>query len=438
MYIRTPKKYRGAQRRSVFSCGRFLMILLLLGLIALGVGIYQMQDVLRPYVLVAWETAAVEADTWRTTQFAPTAAPTTDPSRTLIDADNNWTQGRISIALEAYRNVIHVVPNNVQVYSRMTFGYLTRGDLVNAVRYAENTVTADPFSAEAWSTRALVYAWEDNAAQSIASAQQALALDPDNATAMAYLAYAYFESDLSDRAVLRANDAVQLDANRWEGYWVRAILRENVAPFDLAGALNDYETAYTLALEQNPAMAGVIAYGWSRVLQHPDYGQTEASLGVLNTALALDPDNVSVLYALGETYFRVIGDYAQAQDPLSDCTRVAPSNYDCWYMLGRTQERLGDQEAALASFEEAVRLGTPYARHYWWAANMEISVGSCNRATTYLETGYDMVNEGGLDAADEGDTLLIEAYNDRLTLCRVPIAIPTSAEATAEPTVEGE
>jgi tetratricopeptide (TPR) repeat protein len=143
------------------------------------------------------------------------------------------------------------------------------------------------------------------------------------------------------------------------------------------------------------------------------------------------------LYALGETYFRVIGDYAQAQDPLSDCTRVAPSNYDCWYMLGRTQERLGDQEAALASFEEAVRLDSPYARHYWWAASMEISIGSCNRATSYLETGYDMVMEGGLEAADEGDTLLIEAYNDRLTLCRIPIAIPTS-EATQEPTAEGE
>jgi tetratricopeptide (TPR) repeat protein len=436
MYIRTPKKYRGAQRRKVFSCGRLFMILLMMTLIFLGIGIYQMQDALRPYIVIAWQTAAVQADTWQATQFAPTAAPTTDPSRTLVDADNNWLQGRISIALEAYRSVLHVVPNNVQVYSRMSFAYLTRGDLENAALYAENTVTADPFSAEAWSTRSLIYAWEDNAAQSIASAQQALALDPDNATAMAYLAYAYFESNLYDRALLRAEEAVQLDGNRWEGYWVRAILRENVAPFDLAGALSDYETSYNLALEQNPAMAGVIATGWARVLLNPDYGQTEQALAILNNALTIDPDNVNVLLALGELYFRVVGDYAQAQDPLSDCTRIAPSDYRCWFMLGRTRERLGDQEGALTAFEEAVNLGTPLARHYWWAANMEVSIGSCSRAITYLETGYDMVMEGGLPAEDEGNETLISDYAHLLTLCRVPVAIPT--EATEEPTAEGQ
>jgi tetratricopeptide (TPR) repeat protein len=435
MYIKTPKKYRGAQRRRIFSCGRLFMILLLMALITLGVGIYQMQDFLRPYIVVAWETAAVSANTWQATQFAPTAAPTTDPSRTLIDADNNWRQGRISIALESYRSILNTVPNNVQVYSRMAFAYLTRGDLEAAAQFAENTVTADPFSAEAWSTRALVYAWEGDPAQSIASAQQALALAPDDPTATAYLAYAYFESDLSERAAPRADEAIELNPNRWEGYWVRAILRENIPPFDLEGALSDYETAYTLATEQNPAMAGVVARGWSRVLLNPNYGLTEEALGVLNNALTIDPENVEVLFALGEVYFRTIGDYGQAQDPLEDCTRIAPGNYECWYLLGRTRNSLGDQEGALAAFEQAVALNPPYARHYWWAANMQVSIGSCTRATTYLETGYAMAREGDLPAEDEGNEILISDFDHLLTLCRLPVAESTS-EATEEATGE--
>jgi tetratricopeptide (TPR) repeat protein len=412
------------------------MILVLITLIALGVGVYQMQDFFRPYIVVAWETASASADTWQATQFAPTAAPTTDPSRTLIDADNNWLQGRISIALEAYRGILHVVPNNVQVYNRVAFAYLTRGDLESARIYAENSVTADPFSADAWSTRALIYAWEGDPAQSIASAQQALALAPEDATATAFLAYAYYESDLLDRAILRAEDAVQLDANAWEAYWVRGILRENVAPFDLEGALSDYQTGYALALEQNPAMAGVIATGWSRVLLHPDYGQTEEALAVLNNSLTLDPDNVEVLFYLGRLYFETLGDYGQAQDPLSDCTRIAPTSYDCWFMLGRTRNSLGDQEGALLAFEEAVSLNTPYARHYWWAANIEVSIGSCTRATSLLETGYDMVLAGGLPAEDEANERLIDDFNYLMTLCRLPVAAPTT-EATEE-AVEGE
>lgn len=435
MYIKTPKRYRGTQRRQVFSCGRFLMILLLFALIALGIGIYQMREAVQPLIEIAWATAAPQIEAWQSTQFAPTPLPTVDPSRTLIDADNNWRAGRVSIAMENYRSILATVPNNVEVYSRVTLGLLTRGDLEAARSYAENTVTADPFSADAWALRAFVYAWEGEAAQGIASAQQALALDPSNGRAMAYLAYAYFESDLSERARSRAQEAIRLNPNGWEGYWVRGIILENI-DIDIDAALSDYETAYQYATEQNPAMAGVMAWALSRVLLHPNIEQSEEALAVLNNALTIDPDNVAVLFALGSYYFRELGEYGQAQDPLSDCTRIAPSNYDCWYLLGRSYEALGNSDAALEAFEAAVALETPYARHYWWAARVEWSLGSCSRASTYLETGYDMVRDGGLSAADEGNAQLISDFEDLMNTCRVPTNNSSSIEV--EVTEEAE
>lgn len=432
MYIKTPKRYRGTQRRQVFSCGRILLILVLMSLIVLGVGVYQMRDALRPYVEIAMATMAADANTWQATQFAPSPEPTTDPSRTLIDADNNWNAGRISIALDNYRSVLAVVPNNVDVYSRVTLAYLTRGDLDAARRYAENTVTADPFNPDAWSLRSLVYAWTGDAAQSIASAQQALALSPDNARATAFLAYAYYESDL-DLARSQVETAIRLDPNAWEGYWVRGILNENVT-LDIEAAISDYETAYQYASEQNPAMAGAVARPFARVLNHPNIGRRDEALEVLNNALTIDPDNVEVLFELGNIYFRDLGDYGQAQDPLGDCVRIAPENYNCWYLLGRTRFALNDLEGALSAFEEAIALDTPLARHYWWAANVEVSVGSCSQATVYLETGYDMAIEGGLPADDEGNIQLMDDFDYLMGLCRV---IPISTEATEEAETEG-
>ncbi|MEM9954060.1 MAG: tetratricopeptide repeat protein [Chloroflexota bacterium] len=436
MYIRTPKRYRGMQRRNVFSCRRFFIIFLLIGLIVGAVGIYQLSDTLQPTVIAMVEGGMEEANAWQATQFAPTPAPTRDPSSTLIDANNEWQAGRIDFALNSYDQVINLLPNDVNTYIRLAEGYLTRGNVADALEYADASVTADPFSADAWATRALVYSWDGNFTEGIASAQQALALDPQNARATAYLGYAYFSATpvRGDLARARAEDAIALNPDLWAGYWVRGLVSENIIPTDPNGAVTDFERAYNLALSTNGAMAGVAGSAWARTVSA--LGNPDRAVTLFNEMLNRDATNREVLYYLGLIQYSPVGDWGQSQETLRDCVTVAPEDVECWYLLGRSLDNLGNQEEALEAFTTTIDLDTQYARHYWWAARLERNLGSCARATPLLQTGYDMVQEGGLPAIEEGNALLIEAFEDELNTCRIviPNAQQPAPEATEEAT----
>ena len=179
---------------------------------------------------------------------------------------------------------------------------------------------------------------------------------------------------------------------------------------------------------------GLSAAGLGRVVSF--LGDEPGAVRMLNEMLTIDDGNREVLYYLGVIHYRDLGEYSQAQDPFLDCIDVAPQDYNCWYMLGRTLNTLGDQDGALEAFEQAIEHETPYARHYWWAGNTERNLGSCAAATPYLEIGYDMVIDGGLPAVEEGDEILIGHFEDELATCRIAIIPATVPELTPEATAD--
>jgi len=432
MYIQTPKRYRRTPRRSVFGCRRMLFIFLLMILIGVGIVIYNNSDVIQPQIEAVIQGLVDDAESRVATLQAPAPTATIDPSTNIINGDNAWSRGNVTEAITYYEQVLPNTPNNVGIYQRMTVGLITRGGGDSALTFAEQTVTADPFSADAWATRSLAYTWEGDYEAGIVSAQQALDLNPDDAVALAYLAYSYWQAGRSALADSRATQAIALDANRFEGYWVRGLVRENDL-LDIAGAYSDFDTAYNLAVEQNPAMAGVVAAGLARILVRPEYNQVTQGVEILEEARSRDPDNTEVLYTLGLLNYANLGEYGQAQGPLEDCVDVDEDHFLCLYLLGRTLNLLEDQEGALASFQTAVEAGTPWAHTYWWTANMEITLGSCNNAVTLLETGYRMVAAGDLPANDEGNESLQEDFIFLLNQCRVPVP---GGLAPAEPAAE--
>lgn len=434
MYIQTPKRYRGTARRSMISCGRLVGLALLVALIAGGVFIYQNRDTIQPQIARIASGAMRSMEEQVATMTAPTPTPTTDPTVNLVNAENAWARGSISEALTYYQQAVPSQPNNVLVHQRVTLGLLTRGDVEQALDYAERTVTADPFSADAWATRSFAFSWEDDYEQGIVSALQALDIDPDHVAARAFLAYGYWGAGQTELANSRATQAIEADPNRFEGYWVRALIRENNL-FDFEGARSDYESALSLAQEQSPPLVGVIAAGLARIQAIVD-NDNEGAVATLNAALQSDPDNVTALYWLGWVHFSRRGDAGQAQTPLENCVDIDPENYECLYLLGRSFQRLENADAALELFLQAIDLGTPYARTYWWAANMEVVLGSCNNAAPLLETGYQMVAPGGLPAVDEGNTELLEAYVTLMNDCRVPIPGQFAPSPTPESTEE--
>lgn len=447
MRIRTPKKYRGVQRRGVIPCGRIMLWGVLIALIGSGIFIYQHSDAVRPQVQRIASTAVADINMRAATISAPPPTATQDPATNRIAGDNAWSRGDIPSALERYESILGSVPNDPTIHARVALSYYVQGAGEQALQYANQAVTADPYNVDAWELLTLIQAGEGDAQLALASARQALDLEPGSPAATAYLGYAYLILEQYELARTRAEEAISTDPNHFAGYWVRGNVREEV-DFDFPGALRDFQQSYDLAVDQNPALAEDIGLAIALVQLNQAIrageGDFSQSIGTLNNILEVNPRHAGSLQSLGAIYYSRVGDANQALEPLQRCIEVDPDNYTCHYLLGRTQSNLGDQIAALESFERAVELDTPRAQHYYWAAQTHaLALGNCSDAEPFITTGYRMAVQGDLPAEDEGQW--ISDFQYLLSTCGLtvsgvqPATTPTPVpEATQEPATGGQ
>lgn len=380
MQIRTPKKYRGVQRRSIVSCRRLGFYLLMLAMIALGVGIVLNRQVFAPIVQEALYDVIGELEDRAATMAVPEPTATVDPSNRLIEASNYWQQGALGAATDLYIEIAEALPNTVEVFRRIALGLINASRYDEAVTYAERAINADPFDADAWAIHAWTLDWEGRATEALSNALRALELDPDHSRAQAYLAEIYFSMDQAERGEALLADLLQDNPDSPEAYRARGLIRQEHR-YDFDGALKDYHTAYGLADNMNFIAVDI-------ALVETGLRNYDTALEMLQEVVDADPYNARALFRLGEIQFSYLGNFAQAQRYLQDCVDFNPAYLYCFFLLGRAQEKLGAVEDASASFEKAIELGSDNAQHYYWAGYAHILLGNCSRALAYLEPGW--------------------------------------------------
>ena len=378
MQIRTPKKYQGVQRRSVIGCRRLVAYLVLLALIAGGIGIVLNRESLAPIVQHAVYDFIGQLEDTAATMAVPEPTPTANPRNSLVEANNYWLAGALDEATDLYIEIAPSVPNSVEVNRRVAIGLINESRYDEAVEYGERAINADPFDADAWAIYAWALDWDKRATEALANALHALELDPDNSRAGAYLAEVYSSLGQAERAALLLEDLLDADPESAEGIRARGLLKWNQN--DFAGALEDFKTAYSLA-DHMSLIAVDIA------IIEKDLGNVETAQSFLQQVVESDPYNPHALFRLGEIAVSFEGNPARALRYLQDCVDLNPSYLYCHFMLGRAQERLGSIEDAAASFEEAIELGSDNPQHYYWAGYSQILLGNCTRAMAYLEPG---------------------------------------------------
>ncbi len=383
MQIRTPKKYRGVQRRSIISCRRLLLYMLLLLLIVIGVGVFLNRQVAAPIIQNAVEQLIAEIENRVATLSAPTPSPTPDPRNSLVEASNYWQQGALRRATDLYLEIAPSTPNTVEIFRRIAIG------LINASRYAEasqqaaRAIHADPFDAEAWAIQAWALDWQGKPAEALAYALHALELDPQNSRASAYLGEIYHSLEQSQRAENLLDELLEQDPQSAEAYRARGLIKWDT---DYAAALADFQAAYELASNQN-----FIAVDIATI--EKDLRNFEVALEMLQQTLETDLYNPRALFRLGEIQIIHEGNFTQAKLTLQDCIDFNPSYFHCFYMLGRANDRLGETEAAAANFAKAIELGSQEPRHHFWAGWSQIQLGNCARALSYLEPGLQLAKD---------------------------------------------
>ncbi len=387
MQIRTPKKYRGPQRRSMLSCRRLTFYLLMMALIALGIGIFLNRQVLAPIVQEALYTAVSELEGRAATMAAPPPTPTVDPRNKLVEAGNYWQQGALSQAVEIYQEVAAATPNTVETYRRIALGLINASRYDEAVTYAQGAINADPFDAEAWAISAWALDWAARPGEAIANALHALELDPDSSRAQAYLAEAYFSLGQRERAELLLDELLEADPNSAEAYRARGLIKWQ-GVFDYDGALDDFHTAYSMADNMNLIAVDI-------AIIEKDLDNFSTATEFLQQVLEADPYNARALFYLGDISLSQDGNPARAERYLQDCVDFNPSYFYCYYLLGRAQLNLGNIPDAASAFEKAIELGSEDPQHYYWAGWSQIELGNCPRALAYLEPGRRIALQSG-------------------------------------------
>jgi tetratricopeptide (TPR) repeat protein len=199
--------------------------------------------------------------------------------------------------------------------------------------------------------------------------------------------------------------------------------------FDRESAIVDYQTAYSLASYWTDA---AVAAAELEAL----YGDPTVAIGILNEVKDANPDNTAVLGALGNIYYRYIGDPNQAADSLARCVDVNRSADYCYYLYGRTLIQLEQYGQAAERLDSAVRILAennivdPY--YNYWAGESQIYLGNCPAALAYLRPGYEEAVVIEDDAVAESLQLSIRECGGGSGLV-LPTPTPAATEEPVEP-----
>lgn len=430
--------YGGGRRRGGGGCGlRLLSILILVGLIAGGVHVYNNRDEIQPVVDQFVQDIVRDASDTLATVQAPQPTPTEDRTINVQLADGAWRRGSIQEAVRLYQEIIDDLPNDLTAHYRLTYGLLMQGQIEEAMVAAENTVTANPFSSDAWAIRAWALNRNGRIGEAIASAQRALELQPDNARARAFLAESYAANGNTTRALSEIQRALEADPDSIEAQYVSGKLTWEVQ-FDFPAAVEQMRAAYEVSDLTYIGVELALMY-MSSWINRPQDG-----VAILNEILERNPENTSALYQLGRYYFRTQGDPNQGITFLTRCINANPESILCHYELGRAQERLERMDEARISFQRAVDLGTQNPYHFWWAGRLQVTgLGDCAAAMRYFDRGYEILerelrNRSERFATLDGLNQLRQDYEAAMAPCRAFNPVPVPADPDLDSEGDGE
>lgn len=119
------------------------------------------------------------------------------------------------------------------------------------------------------------------------------------------------------------------------------------------------------------------AFGVSRLLVR--FSLATPNLAVAEQAIQLTPSDAQAHLARAAA-FSSLDKSAESVMELERAVALRPADYSLWLQLGLLRDQLGETNAAVAAFDEAVRLAPFYARPRWQRGNLLLRAGRYEQA----------------------------------------------------------
>ncbi len=283
--------------------------------------------------------------------FAVTPTPTRSPESFINEAEAYFTQGKMTQAIDAYKEAILADPQNPANFIALARVQIFAGQYNEAKINAENALLLNPDNANAYAMRAWALDSLGDYLEALAAVKKAIELDPTNALAYAFYAeilidqgnYEDIETAISMSHKARDLAPNNLETHRARGYVLYATgnYAEAIEEYKAAIAINDklWDMHYSLG----------VAYKLTE-----DY---DLAVQEMLTAVALNPTNPDILTEISRTH-ATIGQFDKAIQYAEQALLIDSSNPRLHGNLGVMLYKGEEYDRAVDEFVLAVRGGT--------------------------------------------------------------------------------
>jgi len=320
-------------------------IRILLLVILIGVGIYVNQVVIADVPPL----------------FIPTPTPTRAPESFVTDAQTLENEGRLSQAIEAYRQAILADTTNTGNYISLSRLLIYLGRYDEALDQASNALLINENNAMAYALRGWAQGLSGDYLNGTASLKRAIELDPNNHVPYAYIAEVYglqYESNTSiigviDNAISSSIKARDLSPNSLETHRARGYILE------LVGSYGEAVQEYAAAVAINKYIPELYMR-LGRVYYYPDVAEYDLAVQAFTEADLLNPSDPLPDVYLSRVY-QTQGSYATAIQYAEKAIVDDPNDPYLYGNLGVLYYRNFEYPNAIKTLRLVIRGGTSEA-----------------------------------------------------------------------------
>jgi folate-binding protein YgfZ len=210
--------------------------------------------------------------------------------------------------------------------------YINDQDML-ALIWLDKALAVVPDFADAIEAKGVILGHQERYGEAISLMEHLLALDPERVMAHTNLSVFYMKLGDKERAETEKARATTLS-------------------FQLA--MREKQQAKTSSADSAPTPTSVESIPLATSGLAPEREQLiRERIALFNHALSFNPEDPLANYGLGNAY-QELGEYVNARRAYEATLAVQPSHSQCWYLLGKTLETLGEPSEAVVTYRQGM------------------------------------------------------------------------------------
>jgi tetratricopeptide (TPR) repeat protein/glycosyltransferase involved in cell wall biosynthesis len=248
--------------------------------------------------------------------------------------------------IKKFKRALRRDPGSSEANFGLAVIYFKRGELVEALPYAEKASQMDPASADAKALLGSIYVALDRDAKAEECLAEAIKLNAGNYGPYSKLAEVrYRRNDIAGAAKV-LEDAAELFPKNSQTFNDLGVM------YYLRGDVAEAEKRFDKAREVNPKDRDAL---FNLSVIHLHRGKADRAVEALEQLVQVEPDRAAHNVSLGRAY-QAAGNAEAAAKRFEKAIALNPDNAEAHYGLGANLLKLGQQDAAMKSLERCLEL----------------------------------------------------------------------------------